>query len=95
MDLDELPKSITEHYVVMKTLPDGRICGVLRLLYHWTLHVDIDPICYRERYCYETFEGAAKALEEWDGTGDPEGWHRHPESGRRRDPKTGKEWFAP
>jgi hypothetical protein len=91
----DLPKSITEHYTAMKALPDGRICGVLRLLYHWTMHVDIDHSGHAERYCYQTREGAEAALEKWDGVGDPEGWHRHPESGRRRDPETGQEWFAP
>ncbi len=72
----------------------SRICGVSRLLYHWTLHVDIDWSGYAERYCYGTRVHAEQALEAWDGSGDPEGWHRHPETGRRRNLTTGEEWVA-
>jgi hypothetical protein len=90
---DILPPEIAAYYTKLKVLPDGRVCGVHRLLYHWTMHVAIDWVGYRERYCYATREGAEAALDTWDGRGDPEGWHRHPETGRRRDPKTGKEWI--
>lgn len=92
---DDLPASVREAYTCFRTLPDGRLCGVHRLLFHWTMHVDIDVDGYRDRYCYQTETGAIKALLEWSGNGDPDGWHRHPASGRRRDPKTGKEWIAP
>ena len=94
MHIDELPAEIRDSYTLLKVLPDGRICGVHQLLFHWTLHVDLDLIGYAERYCYSTKEGAIKALTEWDGKGDPQGWHRHPESGRRRDLVTGREWIA-
>lgn len=49
-----------------------------------------------DRWCYETYEAASQALADWDcaaGT-EPDGWHRHPDSGRRRD-KSGKEWVCP
>lgn len=71
-------------YTHSRTLPDGRLIGVHRLLFHWTLHVGIYVDGYEDRYCYATQEGAVKAMSEWDGIGDPEGWHRHPMSGRRR-----------
>lgn len=94
-DTDEgLPDEVVPQYLALRRLPDGRIIGVHRLLYHWTLHVDIGEFCYAERYCYQTVESALQAFNEWDGKGDPEGWHRHPTSGRRRDPATGKEWIA-
>jgi hypothetical protein len=93
--LADLPPHVVDYYAMLKELPDGRICGVQRLLFHWTLHVDIDDIGYADRYCYQTEEGALRALIQWDGEGDPEGWHRHPKSGRRRDLATGKEWIAP
>jgi hypothetical protein len=38
---------------------------------------------YEDRWCYHTFAQALAALLEWDGTGEPPGWHRHPGSGRR------------
>ena len=39
---------------------------------------------YDDRWCYHTLYDAAEALLTWDGTGEPGGWHRHPDSGRRR-----------
>lgn len=39
------------------------------------------------RWCYESFADALKALNEWESKGfkgEPTGWHRHPGSGRRR-----------
>jgi len=95
MTPDDLDPRARAMYVYFKTLPDGRLCGVGRLLFHWTLHVDIDPVGYADRYCYQTAAGAIAALTEWDGRGDPVGWHRHVLTGRRRDPQTGKEWIAP
>lgn len=71
-------------YEQIKELPDGRIIGVNRLLFHWTLHVDIHEGGYEDRYCYQMRYGALLAMGKWDGAGDPEGWHRHPKSGRRR-----------
>ena len=83
-----------EYYVDVKQLPDGRFIGTMRLLFHWTIHVDIDPMGYwRERYCYATYEMAKRALDEWDGLGDPDYWHKHPDTGRRRDPVTGRIWY--
>lgn len=37
-----------------------------------------------DRWCYESYEKALAALTAWDGIGEPQGWHRHPASGRRR-----------
>lgn len=71
-------------YIAHRTLPDGRLVGVLRLLFHWTMHVDIHDDGYEDRYCYQTEEGAVSAMQAWSGEGDPEGWHRHPKTGRRR-----------
>jgi hypothetical protein len=86
---------ILAYYCHLRVLPDGRICGVAKLLFHWTLHIDIDPFGYADRYCYTDSIDAIAALDQWDGKGDPVGWHRHPRSGRRRDPATGREWIAP
>lgn len=80
MDADYL-----DAYTDVRQLPDGRVIGVLRLLFHWTLHVDIHEYGYEDRYCYATKAQAVLALNEWDGTGDPgHGWHRHPSTMRRR-----------
>lgn len=92
--MSELSHGIAAHYVALRTLPDGRIIGVARLLYHWTLHVDIDEVGYADRYCFATQGLAETACRDWSGIGDPAGWHRHPKSGRRRDLATGYEWVA-
>ncbi len=93
MTLDELAPEIKEHYTAIRVLPDGRICGVHRLLYHWTMHIGLSDYGYEERYCYETQAQATESMNAWDGTGDPPGdWHKHPDTGRRRNPMTGEIW---
>jgi hypothetical protein len=39
---------------------------------------------YDDGWCYESYDVALAAAEDWDGRGEPEGWFRHPTSGRRR-----------
>jgi hypothetical protein len=89
----ELPPEIRADYTDFRVLPDGRLIGVKRLLFHWTIHVDINLIGYEDRYCFCTYELAKAAFDEWDGQGDPKNWHRHPKTGRRRDLQTGREWI--
>lgn len=50
---------------------------------------------YDDRWCYHSVEDARRALEAWDGEGEPQGWHRHPPTGRRRNLETGEEWVRP
>lgn len=40
---------------------------------------------FDNRWCYHSYADALAALMAWDGVGEPEGWHRHPASGRRRE----------
>jgi hypothetical protein len=40
---------------------------------------------YDDRWCYHDYKSAKAALDAWDGTGEPQGWHRHPPTGRRRE----------
>ena len=37
-----------------------------------------------DRWCYPDYPAAQAALDAWDGTGEPQGWTRHPATGRRR-----------
>ncbi len=40
---------------------------------------------YEDRWCYHDHDAALKALNEWEARGfkgEPEGWHRHPSTGR-------------
>ena len=88
-----LPEQIVSNYKALRRLPDGRLIGVLRLLFHWTLHIDIWELGYSDRYCYPDLDDCLAACQTWDGTGDPPGfWNRHPISGRRRD-RSGHEWI--
>ncbi|MNV12860.1 hypothetical protein D3C71_1034810 [compost metagenome] len=92
--MDFLTDEYRAAYDRFRQLPDGRWIGSHRLLMHWTIHVDLHEYGYEDRYCFATKALADAAFDNWDGTGDPEGWHRHPKTGRRRDLATGKEWIA-
>jgi hypothetical protein len=74
----------------MRDLCDGSYVMIRPLLFHWMLiRGDFeDLIGYWDRWCYADEAGARAALDafpENPGPGyEPEGWHRHPPSGRRR-----------
>lgn len=42
-----------------------------------------DTTGYADRWCFFSEKAARAALDEWDGEGEPQGWFRHPDSGRR------------
>ena len=57
--------------------------------------VGIVPWGHHDAYYYRRGQGAA-ALNAWDGTGEPAGWDRHPQSGRRRpNGDASQEYFQP
>lgn len=60
-------------YTNVRVLPDGRICGLLKMMFTTGLCVDLDEDAYAYRYCYATTREASVALAAWDGTGDPPG----------------------
>lgn len=67
--------------------PDARYVAVVPYLYTWGLIVGRCVHATRffdDRWCYHDVAAAVAAAHVWDGTGEPEGWHRHPMSGRRR-----------
>lgn len=69
-----------------KPLPHGMEAVVYPRMYNSILTYGPanDPYGYTTHWCYETPGQAIMAAEEWDGTGEPEGWFRHAASGRRR-----------
>jgi hypothetical protein len=70
-----------------RLLPDGRILEVFRLIYTWRLtvtHPRDDGICWEDAWCYPTLPAIAAAFFAWNGEGEPDGWIRHPVTGRRR-----------
>lgn len=81
-------------YLEPRELGDGRYAAILPLLFTHAIITGRmgDVLGYSDRWCYAGFEKARAALDAWDGAGEPEGWHRHPDTGRRRelDPETGE-----
>jgi hypothetical protein len=69
---------------------ERRWVGIMPLAYTTAIAVGplFDKDSVTERWCYHTPHAAMDALMEWltvrHGDGEPEGWHRHPRSGRRR-----------
>lgn len=63
----------------------SRTAAVVPFLFTWAIIADLSEAGYEDRWCYHSLAEALGALEDWDGTGEPEGWHRHPNTGRRRD----------
>jgi hypothetical protein len=73
-------------YRNLRPLPGGRWAGIMQFMFTDAIIVGRmgNFETYDDRWCYERGK-ADVALEGWDGTGEPEGWHRHPDSGRRRE----------
>jgi len=90
---DHFPLMLLGDYPFIRWVPRVGWCGVHPLLYHWTVHYGIRHSGIDGRYCFKTEAEAREALIEWQGDGDiPGRWHKHPPSGRRRDPDTGEIW---
>ena len=60
-------------------------CCIGKFLFTYAILSDLHSFYYEDRWCYDSYEKAKAALEAWDGTGEPTGWHRHPATGRRVD----------
>jgi hypothetical protein len=68
-----------------RELPDGRVLFLQKLphFYRVTVGPSQWPL-FDSSYDFEADEPAWRAMLEWDGNGDPDGWFRNPQSGRRR-----------
>lgn len=66
-------------------LSGNRYAAIMPMMFtHGIIVGKIGDIGYDDRWCYHNYTSAKAALEAWDGTGEPKGWHRHPRTGRRR-----------
>lgn len=72
---EELKKAFGD-YICVGQLPNGQYCGYHRLMFHWTLLVNIDWAGYEYQYCYHDFHAGLRAMATWDGFGEPEGWNK-------------------
>lgn len=73
-------------YQNVRLLPEGRWAGIWSQMFSHAVIVGRvgSRLGIDDRWCYHDAATARMALQAWDGTGEPEGWHRHPRSGRRR-----------
>lgn len=94
-----MQKLKAEGYTNLRPLPNGDIAGLHQFAFTCAI-LRFSPrdwhFGYCDRWCYCTQDAARSALLKWDGTGDPDGWHRHPSTGRRRpDGDKEKEYINP
>jgi hypothetical protein len=68
-----------------RRIGDGRCAFIMPKIYtHAIVTARIgDMVGWDDCWCYPTYDDAKAALDVWNGTGEPEGWIRHPDSGRR------------
>lgn len=90
-----IPTSLDENgYLIRKQAENGREIGIMAFMYTWAIIADITVVGYEDRWCYHELVDALHAFSEWNGEGEPEGWHRHPNTGRRID-ENGEMYIAP
>mgnify|MGYP001031230436 FL=1 len=73
-------------YSHVRPIGNGRYAAIAQFMFSTAIVVGRigNYSCYEDRWCYKTAEDAIAALEAWDGQGEPQGWVRHPTTGRRR-----------
>ena len=81
--------SVERGVIATRTLDDGRVLDVCPLGWGYAhlgliLPEDAGLGIYSDAWQYQSRSSALDALERWDGEGEPEGWYRHPATGRRR-----------
>lgn len=80
-------------------LDDGRVLQLLKWRAHGVqLSIGRGDGFYTDTWIYdcEQAEAGWRAALGWDGQGEPDGWFRHPQSGRRRpDGDPSKEFVRP
>jgi hypothetical protein len=76
--------------VPIRRLPDGRQLWLYPMMFTHKLCLGPadNALWFDDSWCYPTREAGMQALETWDPlnpeTLEPDGWHRHPRTGRRR-----------
>lgn len=71
--------------IAVKDFANSKTAWVWRMMYGGRISIGTRGfLTLDDCWCYDSVELAVKALEAWDGDGEPTGWKRHPASGRRR-----------
>lgn len=71
----------------VKDAPDGRRVWIIRFAFTSAIVIGPpDAWEYDDRWCYATADLALSCAYAWSATPgtEPTGWHRHPDTGRRR-----------
>lgn len=85
-DEDPVQRIASENgYTDLKIFRNGDDAAIMRLVFTHAIISGLTSWGYENRWCYKTYDAAKEALEAWNGDGEPDGWHRHPGSGRRRE----------
>ena len=72
-------------YTFYTRFSNGRDACIANFIFTHAILADLTEWGHGERWCYHSVWDAMEALAAWDGYGEPHGWHRHPETGRRRE----------
>lgn len=69
-----------------KPIPERRWAAIMPKMFTHAIATGpmFDYCTINTQWCYATSGEAKAALDAWDGRGEPDGWLRHPDSGRRR-----------
>lgn len=92
---DEMLALMRENgYLCPRKESDGSWTAIMPLAFTHAIITGINKWGYDDRWCYKTYMMARDALEDWDGADgtEPEGWHRHPPTGRRVNEETGEKY---
>lgn len=85
-------------YTAWRELTDGTVLAVGPMLFgNGRLFVDVNHSGYEDCYCYDSMALAYESMMNYNPQTDvePEGWKRHPLSGRRRlEGNKNTEWIA-
>lgn len=79
----------TNRYLGERSAGPGEFACVMPLMFTGAIIKGTvgSELGYDNRWCYHSVDVAIAALDEWERRGfegEPLGWHRHPDSGRRR-----------
>jgi hypothetical protein len=89
-DIDQLHQQYMEDlcrrngYLDYRKYPNSMDACIAPFIFTHAIIADLDTCGYGDRWCYHSYAAAKAALDAWDGEGEPQGWHRHPDTGRRR-----------
>lgn len=73
--LDAVRAAAGDSYLDLKELVDGTIVGLGRLLYTTAIYVNMDPIGWARRYCFDDAQLARIEYDKLKSGGDvPQGW---------------------